>query len=143
MQLGLHLIVRKDLGRLAEQGAEVSAPYLGVVDLVRAVEGNLPEPPPSMPLGLVGLDALCLASGSGAHEALAVIRRGVHDGKRYFDWKQIPLVFLVEGELDHDPRGGAMLRSDGERFSLHPLLGRGIKPLHRDQLNWWWTPQLG
>ena len=73
MQLGLHLIVRKDLGRLAEQGAEVSAPYLGVVDLVRAVEGNLPEPPPSMPLGLVGLDALCLASGSSG-----VIGRRTH-----------------------------------------------------------------
>ena len=144
LQTGLHLVLRAALPTLAERGLRVPEPWIGVVDLARMVEGRLSEPPSGQPLGIVGLDALVQASGDGLHGTLAVIRRGVHDGKRYFDWKQIPLVFLVEGTLEVDPEaGGPVLRHGRERFPLYALFGRSIAPLSADDATWWWTPQLG
>lgn len=143
LELGLHLVRGEALG---EAGLRVPEPWIGVLDLCRMVEGHLPEPPERTPLGVCGLSELCRAAGPEAlHGALAVVRGAVHDGRSYFDWKKIPLVFVLRGaSLEHDPEaGGVVLGVAGGRFSLVPLFGRGLSPARPGQSDWWWSPQLG
>lgn len=144
MQNGVHIIRRSRLDQLAERGADVPGPWVGVLDLARMVEGHIDEPEPRRPLGIVGLEALLRASDEHADDIMRIIRRQLHAGKHYFEWKKIPLVFLVDGELAgrHDAKG-VMLEYGHDVWDLGPMLGKGMKAKIDDEPGWWWAPQVG
>lgn len=143
MKTGIHIIQRRMLPRLEPRGVEVPAPHLGVLDLARAIEGLLPEPPPQRPLGIIGLDALMRIESEEAGAILRRLRRSLHDGKGYFEWKQIPLVFLTRGELtgEHEDAGPALALGD-RAAPLAPLFGSRLRPVP-DTHGWWWAAQPG
>jgi hypothetical protein len=143
MQRGVHLVERARLPSLAAHGVSVPEPWMGLLDVLRMVEGHYPEPPEAKPLGLVGLDALLRATpGDGAGVMLA-IRGGLADARSYFAWKQIPLVILVDGQIEDLGEGvGQRLVGGERRWSLTPLLGSGLTPGRPGVLGWWWASQL-
>lgn len=108
------------------------------------IQGLTPEPPEHTPLGLTGLDALLLAAGDDTTTILRSIRDRLLAARRYFAWKQIPLVFLLEGEID-DPRDGTGLYLElrDRRWSLGPLLGTKLEPHTPDTTGWWWASHFG
>ena len=144
MQMGVHIIERKQLDKLGKLGARVPAPWMGVLDLGRTVEGHLENPTPGQPLGVVGLETLLEAADEEAGAAMHLVRKNMHAAKHYFEWKKIPLVFLIEGKLSgrHDEDGPTLEFRDKE-WSLRQLLGRGLKPKFDDHNGWWWSPQIG
>lgn len=163
MQLGIHVVRRAALGTLIERGAlpAIPEPWLGVLDLVRALEGHAPEPRAHTPLGVVGLDALLRATGSGDRDdAMRMVRRGLHEARSYFEWRQIPLCFLMAGRVRAAGDGVSLeLELDQGWCSLTALLGRSVRPMGTDAAtgskvgklggqrgrgaDWWWAPQLG
>jgi hypothetical protein len=144
MQVGVHLVERTRLPTLAAHGVDVPEPWMGVLDALRMVAGHLPEPPEARPLGLVGLDALLSAAPGDAGTVLRAVRSGLVEARRYFTWKQIPLVLLVEGKIDDPADGtGLGLTLGPRRWALAPLLGVRLAPARPDANGWWWTPQIG
>ena len=143
MKTGVHVVERGRLTALAEHGIEVPRPWWGVLDVLRMLEGHRPEPPPGRPLVVTGVDALLRAAGE-AGPVLRALRTGLAEGRRYFAWKEIPLVVLLDGEVE-DPRDGTglALRADGRRWPLAPLLGTPQQPARPGTDGWWWAPQLG
>jgi len=114
-----------------------------MLDAVRAVEGLDREPAPDRPLVLTGLATLlCEAHGDGS-ELMRVVRSSLGEGRAYFSWKNIPLVFVVGGHLEDPGDGsGLVLEADERRWSLAPLLGTSWNPAHPNAAGWWWSPQL-
>lgn len=144
MQAGMHVVERARLSILADQGVEVPEPWMGVLDALRMVEGHLPEPPEGLPLGLVGLDALVLAVPGEATAVLQAIRTGLVEARRYFVWKQIPVVLLLDGRIEDPADGGGLLLWHGaRRWPLAPLLGTRFSAARPDVSGWWWAPQIG
>ena len=107
------------------------------------IDGRLGEPTPHAPLGVIGVDALLRAATERPDELLRRIRTTLHGGKEYFQWKQIPVVFLVRGSLDYSPNDGLSLRHEDEEWSLSPLLGKNFTAAKPGTMGWWWTPQFG
>jgi hypothetical protein len=164
MQPGLHIVERARLASLAAAGVDVPEPYMGVLDVLRMVEGHLPEPPAGQALGVVGLDALLRAVAGSAvispgdlgaqlggdpSRLLQGLRTGFVEARRYFAWKAIPLVFLVDGTID-DPAddtglhlNGAASSGPAPRWPLAPLLGTRLTPARAGLSGWWWAPQIG
>lgn len=135
---------RLALPELVSRGASIPTQRVGLLDLCRMIEGHLPEPSPRQPLGVVGLDALLMADEAQARALLQPVRRVLLEGKRYFHWKQIPLVFLVEGTLDGAPGlDGLSLTVAGHKHDLTFFLGNHLKPTLPDSKAWWWSPQVG
>jgi hypothetical protein len=144
MQLGIHVVERSRLPVLAAAGVDVPEPWTGVLDVLRAVSGHLPEPTEGRALGLVGLDALLAAVPGDGATVLRAVRGGLVEARRYFSWKQIPVVLLVEGKIDDPADGtGLGLTHGGRRWSLAPLLGVRLTPARPDAAGWWWTSQIG
>ena len=144
MQAGVHVVERARLAPLAAAGALVPEPFMGVLDVLRMVEGHLPEPPGGQPLGVVGLDALLKAAAGDPTRLLQGMRAGFVEARRYFAWKAIPVVMLVEGRID-DPGDdtGLYLCSAERRWSLAPLLGTRLTPARAGSAGWWWASQIG
>ena len=144
MQPGIHVVERARVPALAASGLSVPDPWMGVLDALRMVEGHLPEPPAAQPLGLVGLDALLAAVPGPGTTVLQAVRAGLVEARRYFAWKQIPVVLLLDGRLD-DPGDGDGLRFwQGERcWALAPLLGTRFVPAKPGTNGWWSAPQIG
>lgn len=144
MQLGVHVVERPRLPALAAVGVDLPEPWTGVLDALRTVAGQLPEPPEGRPLSLVGLDALLSAVPGDGATVLRAVRGGLVEARRYFAWKQIPVVLLVEGRVDDPADGtGLGLSHGGRRWSLSPLLGVRLTPARLDAAGWWWTHQIG
>ena len=144
MQNGVHIIQRTHLKRLAERGADVPRPWVSILDLARMVEGHINEPAPKQALGIVGLEALLFAGDEDADNIMRTLRRELHAGKHYFEWKKIPLVFLVDGVLaDHHEGNGIVLEYGKNEWELAPMLGKGLKAKFDDETGWWWAPQVG
>ena len=142
MQVGVHVIERDRLSAIGTEVA-IEKPWMGVIDLVRMIDGRLGEPTPHAPLGVIGVDALLRAATERPDELLRRIRTTLHGGKEYFQWKQIPVVFLVRGSLDYSPNDGLSLRHEDEEWSLSPLLGKNFTAAKPGTMGWWWTPQFG
>ncbi len=162
MQLGIHVVRRAALPELAGRGVIVPEPWLGILDLARTIEGLGPEPASDQALGVVGLDALLAAvgRGDGAEDQIAAVlqalRGHLREARRYFEWRHIPLCFLVDGRLLAtvvDDRGPELEVGD-RRHSLTALFGQGLRPMLETQsdkqsgkqsgkIDWWWTPQPG
>jgi hypothetical protein len=144
MQAGLHVVERGRLASLAAAGVDVPEPFMGILDALRMVEGHLPEPPAGQPLGLVGLDALLRAVPGDPTRMLQGMRAGLVEARRYFAWKAIPVVILVEGRIDDlADDTGLYLCSAERRWPLAPLLGTRLTPARPDAGGWWWAPQIG
>lgn len=144
MQLGMHVIERAALSKLATHGVEASEPGMGILDALRMVEGHLPEPPEGRPLVLVGLDALVRAVPGEATAVLQAVRTGLVEARRYFAWKQIPLVLLLDGRVEDLADGsGLHLWHGPRRWSLAPLLGTRFAAARPDARGWWWATQIG
>lgn len=145
MQLGIHLLQQEALPELTERHVVVPEPWIGVVELLRMIEGLEDEPPHKRPLGVVGLEALLIACRNEEKDVLRLIRRGIHGAKRYFDWREIPICFVLRGRLKAEA-GQAIpdLSHAGHTWSLAPLVGHGLKPVDSELAGaWWWGPQLG
>lgn len=131
--VGVHLIYSGALPALAHTGVSLPRPALGVIDLLRALEGRLPEPPARSPLVVGGLEALLRATPEPA-PALQVIRAALVEARAWFSWRQVPLVFLV----DIPPIGPAhALTLDG-----HPLVLLLGSRLQQRAEGWWASTQL-
>ncbi|MDY0003442.1 MAG: hypothetical protein RBU30_19240 [Polyangia bacterium] len=144
MKRGVHLVERFRLPALRLRGLEVPDPWLGILDLLRAIEGHLPEPVEKRAIGILGLDGL-LAAGRRQEETLMPsLRTLLYSGRHYFEWKEIPLVFLVDARIggEHDA-GGAFLELGDAPIALAPIFGRGLQPMQSDLAGWWWAAQLG
>ena len=144
MPMGIHVIERRRLGPLARDGIEVPEPWMGVLDVLRMAEGHVPEPPEGRPLGVHGLDALLAASPGDAYGVLQALRLGFVDARRYFAWKQIPVVLIFDNAVE-DPRDGTGLhlaRGD-RRLALAPFLGTRLEPARAGATRWWHAPQIG
>lgn len=144
MQPGLHVVERARLAPLAALGVDVPEPFMGILDVLRMAEGHLPEPPPGRPLGVVGLDAILSASPGDPTRLLQAMRVGLVEARRYFAWKAIPLVLLVDCEVD-DPADetGLHVRIGARRCPLAPLLGTRLAAARVDTHGWWWASQIG
>ncbi|KIG19091.1 hypothetical protein DB30_05995 [Enhygromyxa salina] len=144
MKQGIHIIERRRLAALAREGVDVPRPWLGILDALRMVQGHLPEPLETSPLGLTGLDGLLAAANEDPTNLLRAIRGGLVAARRYFAWKNIPLVLLLEGDVD-DPRddSGLHLEYVGQRWALAALLGTHLEPAKPGVEGWWWAPQIG
>ena len=136
VQQGIHLIERRALG-----GLKVPEPFLGVLDVVRTIEGRLPEPASDQPLGVIGLDRLLEVTGDEAPAVMSHLRRSFHEGRSYFEWSRIPLVLLVEGELGPHHLGGPELHRGSAHWPLAPLVGKRLEPVDGNE-RWWWSPQI-
>ncbi len=144
MRLGIHVVERARLSALAAAGVNVPEPWMGILDALRMVDGHLPEPPEGQALGLVGLGALLDAAGTGSGAVQRSLRTGFAGARSYFTWKRIPLVLLVDGNVD-DARDGAGLAliHGGHCWPLAPLLGTRLTPARDNVQGWWWAPQIG
>lgn len=144
MKQGLHVIELSRLPNLASAGANVPEPWMGVLDVLRMVEGHLPEPDERRPLGIVGVDAILRAAPDDATSVLQGIRAGLLEARRYFAWREIPIVVLIDSQID-DPADGSGLHvvSGQRRWPLGPLLGTRLTAVATKSDGWWWAPQLG
>jgi hypothetical protein len=144
MKQGLHVIELGRLPRLAAAGADVPAPWMGVLDVLRMVEGHLPEPVERRPLGIVGVEALLRAAPEDATSVLQGVRAGLLEARRYFTWKEIPIVVLIDATVDDPSDGSGLYVVSGERrWPLGPLLGTRLAPVTSKNDGWWWAPQVG
>ncbi len=144
MRPGQHVIRRSSLTALQRYGVDVPEPRFGLIDVLRLVEGHLSEPPEGVPLGITGVTALLRATQGDAAAVLQAARTGLVEARRYFAWKRIPLVLLVEGDIDAPANGsGLVVIADGRRWSLTPLLGTRLEPALAGVDGWWWAPQIG
>jgi hypothetical protein len=143
MKLGVHLIERGKLPLLSAVGVDVPPPWMGILDVLRMVEGHLPEPPEKQPLGIVGVEAI-VRTAPDATKVLQALRAGLLEARRYFGWKEIPLVFLPDARVDDASDGnGLVLELGARRCSLAPLLGTRLTPVREKSDGWWWAPQIG
>lgn len=144
MKSGVHVVERTRLPELRPRGLDVPDPWLGIIDLLRTIEGHLPEPAEKHALGILGLDALLAAGRQQEASLTPSLRTLLYAGKHYFEWKEIPLVFLVDARIggEHDA-GEAHLAIGEAQISLAPIFGRGLQPMHEDVAGWWWAAQLG
>lgn len=144
MKQGLHVIELARLPHLAASGANVPEPWMGMLDVLRMVEGHLPEPAEKQPLGIVGVEALLRAAPDDATPVLQGIRAGLIEARRYFAWKEIPLVILIDARIDDPADGSGLYVVSGERrWPLGPLLGTRLSTVANNRDGWWWAPQLG
>lgn len=144
MQQGIHVVERHRLAALAREGLDVPQPWHGILDGLRMTQGLASEPPERRPLTLTGLDALLLVIEDDATHVLRSIRDPLMAARRYFTWKQIPLVLLLEGEIEDRRDGsGLHLRLRGHRWSLGPLLGTKLEPAFPHITGWWWASHFG
>lgn len=144
MNTGLHVIDAHHVPALYRHGLALPEPWLGVLDLMRMIEGHAPEPELDQPLVVVGLDALVRAVAAAPTRPLQVLREGLASARGYFMAKAIPLVFLSDAELV-DPRDGTGLRMviAPREVALAPLFGTRIEPLNDTIAGWWWSAQIG
>lgn len=144
IQQGIHVIERRRSNALAREGIDVPEPWMGILDVLRMVEGHLPEPAEKRPLGVYGLDALVAASPGDALGVLKALRLGFVEARRYFAWKEIPVALVVEGTIE-DPRDGSGLHLlvEGRRVPLAPFVGTRLQPARPNVSGWWWAPQIG
>lgn len=144
MDLGIHVVERARVAPLASAGLAVPTPWMGILDALRMIEGHLPEPPEGQALGVVGLEALVRAGAGPATALLQAVREGLAEARRYFSWKRIPLVLVVDGDIE-DPRDGSglWLSDNGGRWALAPALGTRLEPVAGVARGWWWSPQIG
>jgi hypothetical protein len=143
-QSGIHVLERRRLGGLSREGVDVPEPWMGVLDVLRMVEGHRPEPPERQPLGVHGLDALVAAVPDEALGVLQALRSGFVEARRYFTWKEIPVVLLVDGAVDDPSDGTGLYLAAGERrIPLAPFLGTRFQPARPKVAGWWWAPQIG
>lgn len=132
------------MSSLAAAGVDVPEPWMGILDVLRMVEGHLPEPTEGRPLGVVGLEALLRAVPGDGTTVLQAVRRGMSEARRYFTWKEIPVVLILEGHIENPPEGSGLQLTRSERhWSLAPLLGTGFSSARPDTSGWWWAPQIG
>lgn len=144
MKPGLHIVDTRLLASHREHGLDLPEPWIGVLDLLRMIEGHAPEPEPNRTLVVVGLEALVRAVAAQPVRPLQVVREGLVSARGYFMSKAIPLVFLSEAELT-DPRDGTGLRMvvDDREIALAPCFGTRLEPLGKDIAGWWWSAQIG
>ena len=72
------------------------------------------------------------------------IRAGLIEARRYFAWKEIPLVILIDARIDDPADGSGLYVVSGERrWPLGPLLGTRLSAVANKRDGWWWAPQLG
>lgn len=95
-------------------------------------------------MGLVGVESMLRAAPDDATSVLQGIRTGLIEARRYFAWKEIPLVILIDARID-DPADGSGLHvvSGERRWPLGPLLGTRLSAVANQRDGWWWAPQLG
>lgn len=92
------------------------------------IEGLAPEPSAGGALGAIGVEALIAACGPETAAVMRLVRRGLHDTRRYFEWRRIPLCFLVEGRLR--PVDGALVLDLGDAVcALDALFGKSLRPM--------------
>ena len=143
VRAGVHVVAEGATAGLAAHGLDVRRPTWGVLDVLRMLDGHRPEPSAGKPLFVGGLDALARAS-SDSGPLLRAARSGLLEGREYFAWKQIPLVFVVAGEVVDRRDGSGLLLDDGrDLIELAPLLGAKLEPAKPGVAGWWWAPQLG
>jgi hypothetical protein len=144
VKTGVHVVERPRLDALRRKGLRLPSEATGVIDLLRLVRGDGEPPAAEVPIVVQGLDALLRCSAAEERDAMSAhLRRLLHEGKGYFEWKRIPLVFAVDatltGVLDAD---GPVLLRHNEALPLAPLLGARLEPVAGEE-GWWWGPQLG
>ncbi|MFO7567264.1 MAG: hypothetical protein R6X02_31760 [Enhygromyxa sp.] len=144
MQQGIHVVERRRLAALTREGVEIPRPWLGLLDALRMIQGYVPEPPEAQPLGLTGLDELLTAANEDPTNLLRSVCGSFVSARRYFAWKEIPVVLLLKGNVD-DPsdESGLHLEYHGQRWSLAALLGTRLEPAKPGTSGWWWAPQIG
>ncbi len=143
MKPGLHVVAASATRRLAEHGVVVPEAGVGLLDVLRMLEGLRPEPPEGQPLFVFGLDELAGATGDPG-PLLRATRSGLVEGRAYFEWKRIPLVLVLRGEVvDRRDDTGLRLGGDSRSIDLAPLLGTKLEPAKAGVDGWWWAPQLG
>ena len=145
MAAGVHVIATPQMAAAQRDGAQLPRPWIGVVDLLRMVEGLADEPSEDRPLVVMGLEVLLALAAEDPAGVTSVVREALHGCKHYLEWKRIPLVFVVAGAL----RSGltddtAVLVTASQEFDLAAVFGRALQPREFvAEGGWWWTPQLG
>lgn len=136
MQTGLHIIERTRWeGRAPGEGR-------GVVDFCRMVGGFDEEPTEDDPVVVVGLESFLAAGAGELADRVAPLRRAIHRGKHYFEWKALPVVFLVRGSLVGHEGKSPVLTWREEDWDLEPLFGGGLQPSEQGEIDWWYSPQF-
>ena len=136
MQTGLHV-----MEQTRWRGRDPADGY-GIIDFCRVVSGEEEKPTSDDPIVVTGLTDLLEASDGDPADRLQPIRRALHRGKPYFEWQELPVVFLVRGELlDHQGETPVVERGD-ERWSLEPLFGQGLRPAEEGETDGWYSPQF-
>ena len=136
---GLHVISRRAL-LLPTLLRESTS--MGVLDVLRMIEGFLPEPPPGLPLRVLGTEALIDAADDRA-AVLHAIRSSLVAARGYFGWSRIPIIFEFDGRLEASPSGLELVRPF-RRVSLTPLVGTRVEPVgDSPDTEWWHSDQLG
>lgn len=144
MKVGIHVAERARLSHLGPKGLVVPEPWMGILDCLRMIDGHLPEPRANQPLGIVGLDALLCGMTGDSTSLLQTLRKGLVHARRYFNWKEIPVVLLVDGRIaDAEDDTGLALERGARRWALAPMLGTHMHPVLANTHGWWWAPQIG
>lgn len=135
MQTGVHVVeYDRWTGRDPADG-------YGVVDFCRTVAGTGDEPEGDRPIVVTGLVDL-LEPGGDVADRLQPVRRALHRGKHYFEWRDLPVVFLVRGTLSGRSNEAPALEIGEATWSLDSLFGTGLEPLEEDDTDWWYAPQF-
>lgn len=144
LQLGIHLMERRRPATVIRESIDILEPRMGVLDVLRMVEGHLPEPPERRSVGVHGLDVLLFVASEGVHDVRQVLPAGFAEARRHFSCKEVPVVPLVDGTVK-DPCDGTRLHlaRDDRRVALAPSLGSRLKPAQRSASGWWWAHKIG
>lgn len=141
MQLGLHILQRRALRKVAERVSTSLDPSVGVLEFLRQLEMLYEKPEDGRPLSVDGLDILLRAAGDDAEAVLRLLRARIGEARRYFDPHRIPVVFVVDSEVSASA-GGPILELDGREHRLSALGGSNLGRVGELD-GWWWTPQVG
>lgn len=138
MENGVYIVERSQHDMLREQGVEIPRPWVGVIDLQRIMEGKLSEPPRRQPLGVLGLESLLQATGDDARAVMMRLCRKLYAAQEYFAWSDVPVVFLVDGNLTQPAHTEAVTLTVGEQsWDLTPLTKHRLVPMKNGIRGWY------
>ncbi len=137
---GLHVVTKDAMPRLE---LPESAVRVGILDLLRLIEGLADEPAPGEPLVVEGVARLLMASDERT-AVLGALRESLVAARGYFAWKAIALVVVLDVRVDDAAGGRGLDLFLGDAVvPLSPLFGTRLTRARPTESGWWHAPQIG